>query len=273
MPDPNNLALPEHGIVFMLLPKVANTSIKRAILTAQGRQADNVHDPALFTYVDKAEAARYPLRIGFVRDPLTRLASCWRDKIMDLSDGALLPGFAAIGLRAGMPFDEFVEFVAGRPDAECTSAAQHFRSQAWSLAADGSVIPNLMGRFETLADDWRRVRRAVAERGGPGLPDLPHERRSDSASAPWTPRARAFALHRYREDVRLFGYAPARKHAIDPDAETRGRSICNVHREAYRLARDRVADRDVSAALCDLIGEAFDMGKRMNAALGRSQYE
>lgn len=272
MPDPNNLALPERGIVFMLLPKVANTSIKRAILTAQGRRADNVHDPALFTYVDQSTAARYPLRIGFVRDPMTRLASCWRDKIMDLSDGKLLPGFVALGLHPGMAFDAFVEFVAGHADAECRNAADHFRSQAWSLCRGDEVVPNLMGRFESLADDWRRVQAAAGERGL-DLPGLPHERRSDSASASWTPRARAFALQRYRDDVRLFGYAPARKHAIDPDAETRGRSICNVHREAYRLARDRVSDPAVAAGLCDLIGEAFDMGKRMNAALGRSQYE
>lgn len=273
MPDPNNIALRDLDAVFMLLPKVANTSIKKALLAAQGRTANNVHDSGLFEYVSREEAATFTHRIAFVRDPLRRLASCWRDKFQILSDGRFLPGFRKFGMHQDMAFEEFVELVADIPDADCTGTGDHFRSQAFSLCDGDTVIPDMVGRFETLGDDWERVRILFKDIGGPDLPVLGHEKRSDSGEVQYDARRRALALQRYRHDVRIFGYAPPRKYQIDPDRRTRGRSICNVHREAYRLARDDIADPAASERLMDLIGEAFDMGKRMNAKLRSSQYE
>lgn len=257
----------------MLLPKCANTSIKRAILKAQGRTGvQHIHNRDVFEYVSKEEAKTFPVRIAFVRDPVRRAASCYRDKFEELTDGRFLEGFERYGLKPRMGFVAFVEFISGLPDEQCKRAADHFRSQAFSLCDGETIIPNVLGRVEALGDGWGRVQEAMRGRGL-NLPDLEHERRTDSASVEITPRARAFLLQRYADDVRLFGYAPKRKYEIDPDAQTRGRSICNVHREAYRIVRDQISDPTVSERLKGLIAEAFDMGKRMNAKLLESQYE
>lgn len=45
-----------------------------------------------------------------------------------------------------------------------------------------------------------------------------------------------------------------------PDNPTR--TICDVHRDAYRLARSQGDDQMMA-----LLAEAFDMGKRMDAKL------
>lgn len=273
MPDPNNAVLREHGIVFMLLPKVANTSIKIAILKALGRPADNVHMQGVFECVSKEEAKGFPHRIAFVRDPLSRLASCYRDKIVLQTDGQFLVGFRKLGFSPGMSFLKFIERVADIPDEKSTGAAQHFRSMSHDLCEGDRVLPNVLGRDENLAADWAHVQRYVRDVSGLELPVLTHERETAGrAEAKYCPRGKAFALQRYRDDVRLFGYRRPYKFEIDPDGITVGRSICNVHREMFQIARD-VDDPVKAKRLTDLIAEAFDMGKRMNAKLGQTQYE
>lgn len=278
MPDPNNVALADHGVVFMLLPKIANTSIKRAILAGLGKRVDNVHDPKHLDYVSKDRARHFPTRIAVVRDPLTRLRSCHHDKFVAQSDGEFLPGFRRLGLAPEMDFGEFVEAVSCLPDSRCQGAGQHFRSMAYDLvegSRPGGIIPNHIFRFERLADEWPRLR-ALVRRAGFELPELlPRHKGPATPPEPPAARALALALQRYRDDIRLFGYAPERKYRIDPArTDIRGRSICNVHREAYRLA-DQVGDDEVREHLKGLIAEAFDMGKRMNARLrqvGQAQY-
>lgn len=273
MPDPNNILLRDHGIVFMLLPKVANTSIKFAIAQALGLAVEKIHSPDLFEYISSAEARAFPHRIAFVRDPLTRLLSCYRDKVIGNPGNGVAKGLESLGIKQHMPFLQFVEAVADLPDQHCHGVGQHFRSQSYSLVDADGVIPNRVGRFESLHADWQRVCDFVQEVAGLQLPPLGHHCRTNPGLVQYCPRGRAFALQRYREDVRIFGYAPARKYPIDPDAITVGRSICNVLREAYQVARDQVPEQTASARLCDLIAEAFDMGKRMNNKLRGSQYE
>lgn len=274
MPDPNNVALQDHGICFMLLPKVANTSIKHAIFKALGRTPpEDVHDRRALTYVSRETAATFPVRIAFTRDPLDRLASCYANKVQTEFVGKL----GRWGIRREMSFEEFVGTVARIPDADCTGAAQHFRGQAWDLCVGGTVIPTHLWTFERLAEDWGKAV-AVCKKRGLTLPQLTHELRSGEKPS-YTPRARAWALQRYRDDVRIFHYQPSLKHTINPDYVSRGRSICNVTREAYRLARDEVRkhDPELASRLMDLNAEQFDQAKRMNRKLvdlgGKSQYE
>lgn len=277
MPDPNNIALREHGIVFMLIPKVANTSVKMALADALGIDRGYIHNPNRFEYVDTEEAKDFPQRIAFVRDPLDRLLSCYRDKVIGSPSARIVNGLRAFGIQPNMPFLDFVETVAAIPDEKCGGVAQHFRSQAYSLCYDDdSLIPNVLVRFEELNKGWAAVQQLVQMLSDLQLPPL---ERHQVAAAPrpiYCGRARGFALQRYCDDVRLFGYAPSRKYVIDPDKDALGRSICNVHREAYKLVRDHIQDTEVAERLQDLLAEAFDMGKRMNKRLRElksSQYD
>ena len=261
----------------MLLPKVANTSIKMALADVLdiGATPATVHDERLFEYVTKKQVLRFKHRIAFTRDPLTRLASCYRDKIVLQTDGRFLEWFHKAGFQAGMPFLKFIEKVADIPDEKAVGGGQHIRSMSADLADAGDrVIPNWIGHFERLDEHWMDLRTHLLNAVDLELPPLTHTRKTaGKADAIYCPRGRAFARQRYRHDIRLFGYRHPYKWPIDPDGITVGRSICNVLRETYQVARDRVDDPEVSKRLTDLIAEAFDMGKRMNAKLGQSQYE
>lgn len=272
MPDPNNVALRDHDVVFMCLPKVANTSIKIAILKALERPVPwNVHQEGLFECVSKEAAKRFTYRIAFIRDPLTRLASCYQDKIMERTDGEFLPGLQKYGLWPGMPFLTFIERIAEIPDEQASGVGQHFRSQSFDLFDGDKAVPNWIGRLENIEEDWPELRGYLLA-AGLDLPPLTCERRTINKPN-YCPRGRAFATQRYKEDIRLFGYRRPYKYEIDPDGITVGRSICNVIRETYQIARDQVDDLATSRRLQELLAEAFDMGKRMNARLGSSQYE
>jgi hypothetical protein len=273
MPDPNNIALRESGIVLMLLPKIANTSIKVALAKAYKIDGvENIHDRGLFEYVSKREAQSFPIRIAIVRDPLDRLVSCFRDKFLGATNEDFLAGFRRRGWTPGMTFEAFVEAVAELPDTDCRGVLQHIRSMSADLVSNEKIIPNIIFRFESLREEWQVLQALLEATGGPFLPALSHERRSLSPAPNYDARRRAFARQRYRDDIRFFGYRAPRHFEIDPDNITVGRSICNVHREAYCLVRDRVADPEIATYLMDLLAEAFDMGKRMNRALDRSQY-
>lgn len=271
MPDPNNIALRGHGVVFMCLPKVANTSIKVALAKAFGKPCDpqTIHQADLFEYVSKAEAKSFAHRIAFVRDPLSRLASGYQDKIVEMTDGRFLDGLRE-HFSPGMDFLKFIERLAEISDEDLGGAGQHFRSQSFDLCEGDEMIPNWIGRFENIEHDWAELRGYLLA-AGLELPPLTCER-STTSKPNYCPRGRAFAMQRYKEDVRLFGYRRPYKYEIDPDGITVGRSICNVIREAYQIARE-VEEPAVAARLTELLAEAFDMGKRMNAKLQVSQYE
>ena len=72
------------------------------------------------------------------------------------------------------------------------------------------------------------------------------------------PRTYRFDIHK-STDVRL---KPS-------NGENPERTICDVHREAFAIARDELAvvAPDQSARLIELMAEAFDMGKRMSNKL------
>jgi len=56
---------------------------------------------------------------------------------------------------------------------------------------------------------------------------------------------------------------------IDPDRHIPDVTICSVHREIFRIARDQVAlnDKASASAIMELTRQAFDMGKRMDRGL------
>lgn len=204
MPDPNFFALPDHRIAFLLVCKAANTSVKRAVLAAQGRDLPEhmtVHHPSLFRYLTRADALSLPpdwLKLTLVRAPDARLASCWRDKAHSTE-----PGFA--GKRwHGLPFPEFVRHVAQTPDGD---ANQHFRAQSFDLMEGGRLLPDFVGRVEDTEFSWGVIRDLCSERGLL-LPDLPRENESRGPSPRWTRAEAILCNKRYARDLEVFAYGP-----------------------------------------------------------------
>ena len=153
---------------------------------------------------------RYPnhLVFSFVRNPWSRLVSTYQHKILAESvcdryyHNGVHRGFVKAGFpfRAGMPFEEFAEFVCTLPDVK---AEKHLKSQSHFVVHRGVLVPDYLGRFENIAHDWeelcRRLGATIAlvrynRTHGPPYPTF------------YTPRLVNLVGDRYREDVERFGY-------------------------------------------------------------------
>lgn len=212
----------------MAVPKVANTSIKTALtalmpgdvqeLPADGRKQRSVysrHRDELFRRgirLYKHQVRRYPqyFVFGFVRNPWDRLVSCYRDKIewgavvedgrhRDPSERRLYLGRE---FEREMSFEEFVERVAEIPDRR---ANRHVRSQHTFLTdRKGRLIPDFIGRFESLSLDFETAMERIGARGV----SLPHVRSSAGTDyrAYYTDRLANMVAERYARDIELFGF-------------------------------------------------------------------
>lgn len=215
------IVAPPLGLAYARVPKAANSAIKRQLAIALGL-ADAATSGGRFSkdanwrklapdgYVMTAAQMyrRYPniFVFSFVRDPLSRLASCYRSKILKPAELSL--GLRREGLAKGVSFPDFVRHAAARPDWKCNI---HYRSQATILRHKGAVTPAFIGRFETMQDDWRRLQEMVQARTGANLPDMPE--RSTKNRPPILQHGDLFegdqnliklAKARYADDYRLF---------------------------------------------------------------------
>ena len=205
--------------VWIEVPKVACSSIKVVLADLLGIDLASVGgNPHKGSFPEPTsrptESVLYPglFSFAFVRNPWSRLVSCYRDKILgevpDFTSFHPTRGVAHClarfpAFRAGMSFDDFITAVAAIPDAE---ADEHFRAQyTFVTSASGAIGIDFVGRFETLAGDFRHV----FDRLHLSCPTLPHVQAAPSPGRYpeyYTPRTRNIVADRFREDVSLFGY-------------------------------------------------------------------
>ena len=191
-----------YRFVWIANPKVASRSLIRA-LTAADPSAVLVREATLAEVYAAFPEARGYVSFAFVRHPVDRAASCHADKIA----GA---GIVEVGLWPGLGSDVGVDAFCAWLDGPWGADAfadRHWLSQDVLLReAPGAPLPDVVGRFEHLAEDFAAV---AAQLGLPPAP-LPHlnvggGRRRVSGSA------RAALARRYAADFALGGYA------MDPD--------------------------------------------------------
>lgn len=229
--------------VYFVIPKVACSSVKTALLPLFGLDPTGHERPARDPARDEAapydvhavfdhsegspqvrkggfekgvRAGRYAahLKFAFVRDPRDRLASCYLQKLAPGRRGFTEREHRRLGLRVGMGFAEFVRVVHATPDSESNP---HFRSQYLTVCdGDGRILADFVGRFETLAEDFRAVAQKI---GAPGL-RLGHLLRSRDPSPGkrghddlYDAETSALVAERYARDARIFGYS-AREGAV-----------------------------------------------------------
>lgn len=188
-----------HKAIYIRVPKAANTSIRHSLGSGCERRT-------WLAFLHR----RYPdyLVFSFVRNPWSRLVSTYQHKILaeSVSDrhyhNGVHRGFVKSGFpfRAGMPFEEFAEFVCALTDL---NAEKHLKSQSHFIVHRGVLVPHYLGRFESLAHDWdelcRRLGTTIA---------LVRYNRTHGSPYPtfYTPRLVNLVGDRYREDVERFGY-------------------------------------------------------------------
>jgi chondroitin 4-sulfotransferase 11 len=234
----------ERGFVYFVVPKVACSSIKTALLglfdvdttdyefireddTSDldvhrlfGKSGYQINKNQLVRRLDRGRYREH-FKFAFVRNPWDRLVSCYSDKVMDVEEAELgeppfrkVPSEKGSRLYKGMPFAEFVETVYEIPDE---GANVHFVSQHQIICGagrDGQIMADFVGRFENLEADFAVVAEKI---GGARRPRLPHKMRSTSRkSRPYTEfyddRLRNLVHERYREDVEIFNYSFRNSH-------------------------------------------------------------
>ena len=203
-------------VVYIANPKAASSSIRDMIRGREQKrlfpdpvrgcpQSLNSHTEKRFR-ISTSQAGAWRLRkryfiFSFVRNPLTRLYSCYRDKVVKAVFTHKQCPLRPYGIHFGMTFEQFVKRVVDIPDKR---ADQHFRSQYTLLTHEGQLIPHYLGMLETFDEDWQRLTRQF---------DLPNPGRTRRISAPLpdptlplSPTTAQDAIERYREDIELFGY-------------------------------------------------------------------
>ncbi|MDZ7783826.1 MAG: sulfotransferase family 2 domain-containing protein [Halioglobus sp.] len=151
-PDTRVAVWKEHHLLYVRIPKCANTSIRNSIEGAEVQWMRNRDIRAL----DASWVS-----FSFVRNPWARLVSTFRDKASLGSRSArmeagVFQGFidAGISVYPNMGFAEFCAAVCAIPDAKTD---KHLRSQSSFLFPGGQPLVRVIGKVETMQADWVRV--------------------------------------------------------------------------------------------------------------------
>ncbi len=209
--------LSDIDLVYLQIPKIASTSVTRSlskfVLEQHGSKMDidqvgrqqvrEVATNCSHHSSTKLTAAKYKTAYKFslVRNPLERLWSCYKNKVLDPYHNNGENIFWNHGITLDMSFDEFVHCVATIPDNKIN---RHLKSQCWYLYDQNQCLADYIARFETLSNDWLTLVTKF------GLPNLPHANPSstqkqsykDSYSKPTA----QLAFNRYKRDVEVLGY-------------------------------------------------------------------
>lgn len=224
----DTILLEAHRAIYFPIPKIASSSLKlvfaeglRLAPLVPGKPRVNPHARD-FPYVPRETlATQYAdyFKFAIVRNPFSRLLSCYRNKIRtDIDDrpnfvGGVHKEFLKFGrdpglrrygrFRRDMGFDEFIEVVSGIPDEH---ADRHFRAQcAYLCAPDGSLLPDYLGKFERLGEELEYIFRRIGLEPK-ALPRLVDSGTGNQYREQFTEHGRRLVCKRYGRDLELLGY-------------------------------------------------------------------
>lgn len=218
------MLLPQLNLAYARVPKAANSSIRFLLATRFGLEppdpglrpnkdrfwTDQPPDKARSLTVEEFAALQSgrdrPWCFSVVRNPVSRLYSAWNNKVIENADLDLSGKFREMGVTAGMDFADFVDCVVASPDDKCDI---HVRSQMAILSdGEGRILPDFIGRVETINPDWNHIRYEIRVRCARRIKPLPRknvraEVQPNVADTLPAPVLRKI-IDRYREDFERF---------------------------------------------------------------------
>ena len=191
-----------YRFVWLANPKAASRSLIRALAAADPGAVVLREATLAEVYAAFPEARDY-FSFAFVRHPVARALSCHADKVAGHGNVAV---DAFHGLGAGMDLDAWCAWLGSCWGADAF-ADRHWLSQDVLLReAPGAPLPDFLGRFERLCEDFEAV---TTRLGIPGA-RLPHLNRRGRVEAPPSAPALAALEHRYARDFAAIGYTAPR---------------------------------------------------------------
>ena len=162
----NIIALEELGLVAFCIEKVGSTSIKTALLMALGllKPEDRrpVHANPKFNFVFKEDIVTNPdldklYKFAIVRNPFGRLVSIYTRHI---SSSVPTGKLEQLGFTQGMSFRDFLNKIADIPRDQLSGdvpITRLFRPQSDYLVYKDELLPNYIGKFETIDKAWLEI--------------------------------------------------------------------------------------------------------------------
>jgi len=212
----------EQNLVFTLIPKNANTSIKYALIKTfidtdyditKSVNADSLHAStlSLFTFIDNAKLhnmnnnpVKRCLRISVVRNPFDRLVSGWNDKVRKLNR-------RRFGFNQACSFHMFIKQICSMSDEKIN---RHFIPQYnFIINTDGELITDKILKFEKLFEDWEELQKLILMRNDISLHDLPKKKLNSTSNLNnkfyqqyYTRETQRLVENKFEKDLNLFNY-------------------------------------------------------------------
>ncbi len=176
--------------VFVHINKTGGSSVERALgLPFQHRTAVELRE-----IVGEARWARR-FKFTIVRNPWDRAVSHYHYRVMTNQTG--------LGEHP-VPFLEWIERVYVDRDRRYYDQPRMFMPQVdWIADQDGSILVDLIGRFESLEQDFARICQRIGHKA-----TLPHLKGSTRPSYPaaYTERGAEIIGQAFARDIAAFGY-------------------------------------------------------------------
>jgi len=215
--DPDEyIVLHDRQLLIQIISKVACTSIKASIGKSIGIHYElpsglDIHRHPNWNdlYGEQIKPYSHYDLICFVRNPLSRLVSCYVERVLYDGKNPDFPGYYfadyPISIPANSSFSAFARQVCKTPDY---AADRHFKSQYYSIFMHNKRRPDFIGRLENLNEDWKKVAQRY------NLPDelLRLNKLKKSASLPndwrdfYSAKDWQILRKRYKKDIDYFGY-------------------------------------------------------------------
>ncbi len=205
---------PKLKVIYIPCPKVAGSSIFATLIKADSSpHLVGITDHNLIEARRLLSAEYEPrafwralydprwTRFAFVRDPYTRIVSCFLDKI---ASGETSRFKSMLGFSANQPVS-LLAFLRGIAEQKTDAMNRHWRPQ--SALISPKVDLDFLGRFERFDEDFTKFREMI---GVPytGVTARVHHKTSASTHLDLVgPDEKALIKQIYRDDFERFGYA------------------------------------------------------------------
>lgn len=223
-----NISL-QNKYVYVAVDKVANSTVKERLYRIEYQPVgwktltlfDKKCSPLLSPYQlpwdqvrDVLNSGNYT-RFAFVRNPYTRLLSCYLDRIMRTQSTPRLRLMKHMGRPRGSGAPTFEEFVQTVTQQASVTQDPHWREQSDELLV-GAFDYDFIGKFEGLADDMAAVSQMI---WGELRPEMDLSGKKNSNSSPratsagksladyYTDDMVRLVQDRYAADFQNFGYS------------------------------------------------------------------
>lgn len=209
--DARVLLLDDARVIYVPIPKAANSSTKLALCPVLGIDPADVEevqkDPRLPMHRFSTLEPRIDddwFVFSVVRNPWTRALSGYRDKV--IRKNVQLRALQGMGIE---PQDDFETFLAALARWPRKLLNDHFIPQSDLLTPIMAKTPVKIVRTEDLPEAWEEIRDRIIAQGATAPDGMGHMNVSGprDLQPEFTPRAADLIRKLYAEDFRLLGYS------------------------------------------------------------------